>query len=225
MRTDVIVAAVGALSLVPASSAAAERLPVFEVTAAGTVEQTWERPKHPVDDLPPTCSGQELREGSGRELLSWKMRRMRVKVERWREGSVGFIETARASGTVDRQATMLRIHEPGECDPERRVEDEAFGCGTRPVRFSFEIGMREHRLYLARLAHGASFSGCPLWEHGGGEDSAKVSERRLRTQRTIVLRNDETIRRRQFDSTDANTVKRIRWTVTLKRVGWRRWAG
>jgi hypothetical protein len=221
----VVLPCAAVLALALPSAAAAERLPIFEITASGSVEQTWDMPRHPIDDLPPTCSGQELREGNGGELLTWKMRRMRVKVERWRDGSPGFLETAKATGSVTRDATVLRIHEPGECDPERRIEDEAYGCGTRGTRFSFEIGMREHRLYVARLGGSERFGGCPLWEHGGGRNDATVTERRLRRQRTIVLRNEETIRRRQLDSRDANTVKRIRWTVTLKRVGWRRWPG
>lgn len=219
----ILLVAVAASTLALPSSAAAERLPILEISGSGTIEQTWDWPKHAIE--PPSCVGRELREGRGHELATWKMQPRRVKVERWSDsGSVGFLETAKGRGTVTRQATMLRIHEPGECDPERRVDEDAYGCGTFPTRFEFGVGMREHRFYLSHFGYDTDrLRGCILWEHGGGEDDARVTERRLRRQKKIVLRNDETIRRRQFDKDDANTVKRIKWTVTLKRVGWRRW--
>jgi hypothetical protein len=210
--------AIAAVALALPSSAAAERLPILEITGSGSIEQTWDWPRHPID--PPSCGGQEFREGHGRQLQTWSMERTRVKVERWEDsGSVGFIESAKVRSKTTRQATQLWIDEPGECDPEGRVTDDAVGCKTVTGRSTITVGMREHRFYLAGFGS-PYISGCPIWEHGGGKDTAKVTERRLRRQKKIVLRNAETIRTEQFDEDDANTVKRIKWTVTLKRVGW-----
>jgi hypothetical protein len=224
-RTRAIAVAVGALALALPSTAAAERLPIFKISATGSLERTWDVPKSAVTER--DCSGQEFIEGSGRQVERWKMQPLRAKVTRWRDGTPAIFRSGKAPGSVTRQATLLRFHEPGVCDPDAWTRNQAGdgnSCGTFATPFEVDLSLGNHRFAVdAHSDFESRFDDCTLYEDSGWNNIVRLPERRLLKQRRIVLRADDTIRSKQEFAEDANKVTRAKWTATLVRVGWHRW--